>query len=171
MNRIMGVQETRPFWKVRLTAMLMTLSQAAILIGAFVTTLGWPQIIRWIGLSQTAAVLATVVQGLTVFVITLLSFSLALYFGPDADQRWEWITPGSLIGSLILLCVSLLFRIYVQNWANYSATYGSLAGVVILMSWLWICCIELLAAAEFNKVIEDASPLGKSYGQRHESKL
>ncbi len=57
-----------------------------------------------------------------------------------------------------------------QNWANYSAMYGSLAGVVILMSWLWGCCIELLAAAEFNKVIEDASPLGKPYGQRHENK-
>ena len=42
-----------------------------------------------------------------------------LYFGPDADQRWEWITPGSLFGTLILLCVSLLFRVYVQNWANY----------------------------------------------------
>ena len=83
---------------------------------------------------------------------------------------WEWITPGSLIGTLILLCVSLLFRDYVQNRANYGATYGSLAGVVILMSWLWICCIELLAAAELNKVIEDASPLGKPYGQRHENK-
>ena len=170
MNRIMGVQETRPFWKVRLTAMLMTLSQAAILIVAFVTTLAWPQIIRWLGLSQTAAVLATMVQGITVFVIILLSFSLVLYFGPDADQRWEWITPGSLFGTLILLCVSLLFRVYVQNWANYGATYGSLAGVVILMSWLWICCIVLLAVAEFNKVIEDASPLGKPYGQRRENK-
>jgi membrane protein len=169
MNRIMGVQETRPFWKVHLTAMLMTLSQAAILIIAFVATLVWPQIIQWLGLSHTAAAIATMIQGFTVFVIILLSFSLSLYFGPDADQRWEWITPGSLIGALVLLCVSLLFRLYVQNWANYSATYGSLAGVVILMSWLWICCIELLAAAEFNKVIEDASPLGKPYGQRHEN--
>jgi len=87
MNQIIGVHETRPFWKVRLTAMLMTLSQAAVLIVAFVTIL-----------------------------------------------------------------------------------YGSLVGVVILMSWLWIYCIELLAAAEFNKVIEDASPLGKPYGQRHENK-
>ena len=57
-----------------------------------------------------------------------------------------------------------------QNWADYRATYGSLAGVVILMSWLRICCIELLAAAEFNKVIEVASPLGKPYSQCHENK-
>ena len=172
MNRIMGVQETRPFWKVRLTAMLLTVTQAAILIAAFATTLAWPQILGWLGLShnQTAATLATLIHVLTVFVMILLSYSVALYFGPDADQRWEWITPGSLLGTLVLLCVSLLFRVYVQNWSNYSATYGSLAGIVVLMSWLWICSIELLAAAELNKVIEDASPLGKPYGQKHEDR-
>ena len=116
MNRIMGVQETRPLWKVRLMAMLMTLSQAAILIVAFATTLAWPQILRWLGLSQAAAVLATLVHTVTVFAMILLSFAVANYFGPDADQRWEWITPGSLLGTLVLLCVSMLFRIYVQNW-------------------------------------------------------
>ena len=64
MNRIMGVQETRPFWKVRLTAMLLTVSQAAILIAVFATTLAWPQILKWLGLSQnqTAATLATLIH-------------------------------------------------------------------------------------------------------------
>ena len=170
MNQIMGVKETRPFWKVRLIAMAMTVSQAVILILAFVTTLIWPQILSWLGLSREAAALATVIQGLTVIVLILFSFSLALYFGPDAEQRWEWITPGSLLGTLVLLCVSLLFRLYVQTWGNYSATYGSLAGVVVLTSWFWICSVELLAAAELNKVIEAASPLGKPRGQRYETK-
>jgi membrane protein len=170
MNRIMGVQETRPFWKVRLTAMLMTVSQAAILIAVFATTLAWPQILKWLGLSQSAATLATLIHFLTVFVMILLSFSVALFFGPDADQRWEWITPGSLVGTLVLLSVSLGFRVYVQNWGNYSATYGSLAGIVVLMSWLWVSSIVLLTAAELNKVIEDASPLGKPYGQKHEDR-
>ena len=91
-----------------------------------------------------------------------------LYFGPDAEQRWEWITPGSLLGSALLICISLLFRVYVQNWGNYSATYGSLGGIVVLMSWLWLCSVVLLTGAEINKVIEDASPLGKPYGQKHE---
>ncbi len=169
MNRIMGVQETRPFWKVRVTAMLMTLSQAAILIVAFITTLAWPQILKLMWLQPGAAWLASIVQGLIVFLLVLLSFALAMYFGPDADQRWEWITPGSLAGTLILMAVSFAFRFYVQTWGNYSATYGSLAGVVVLTSWLWITSVVLLATAEFNKVIEDASPLGKPYGQRHES--
>jgi membrane protein len=170
MNRIMGVHETRPFWKVRLIAMLMTLSQAAILIVVFASTLAWPQILKWLGLSQPAAALATFIHTITVLVMILVSFAVANYFGPDADQRWEWITPGSLLGTLVILCISMLFRIYVQNWGNYSASYGSLAGVIVLMSWIWISSVVLLAAAELNKVIEDASPLGKPYGQRHENK-
>jgi len=169
MNRIVGVPETRPFWKRRLVAMFMTLCEAAMVVVAFATTLAWPQILGWLGLSSAAAILATVLHGLTVLVMILLSFALALYFGPDADQRWEWITPGSLLGSLVLLCISLLFRAYVQNWGNYSATYGSLAGIVVLMSWLWLCSVVLLTAAELNKVIEAASPLGKPYGQKDET--
>jgi membrane protein len=168
MNRIMGVSDSRPWWKQRLVAMLMTLIEAAILIVAFATILAWPQILAWLRLGGAASVLATAVHGITIFLLILLSFALALYFGPDADQRWEWITPGSLLGSSILICVSLLFRVYVQNWGNYSATYGSLGGIVVLMSWIWLCSVTLLIAAELNKVIEDASPLGKPYGQKHE---
>ena len=169
MNRIMGVTDSRPWWKQRLVAMLMTLVEAAILIAVFATIVIWPQILGWLGLDSAASVLATAVHGITVFALILFSFALALYFGPDAEQRWEWITPGSLLGSILLICISLLFRVYVQNWGNYSATYGSLGGIVVLMSWLWLCSVELLVAAELNKVIEDASPLGKPYGQKYEA--
>ena len=81
---------------------------------------------------------------------------------PDAEQQWEWITPGSLLGTVVLLAFSLVFRVYTQHWGNYSATYGSLAGIVVFMSWLWLSSVFLLTAAELNKVIKDASPLGKS---------
>ena len=81
---------------------------------------------------------------------------------PTPDRPWEWITPGSLLGTLVLLGVSLLFRVYTQNWGHYSATYGSLAGIVLLMSWLWISSVVLLVSAELNQVIEDASPVVRS---------
>jgi membrane protein len=168
MNRIVGVNETRPYWRLRLVAILMSLSQAAILIVAFATVVAWPQILGWLGLSQAGAALATVIHVMTVFMVILMSFAIALYFSPDADQRWEWITPGSLLGTIALFCVSLLFRVYVQDWGNYSATYGSLTGVVVLTSWFWLLALGLLTAAEFNKVIEDASPLGKQHGQKYE---
>ena len=106
------------------------------------------------------------VQWFVVLSIVLLSFALSFYVAPDADQRWEWITPGSLVGSFAFLLASLGFRLYVQNLANYDRTYGSLGGVMVLMVWFWISSMVLLSAAQMNKLIEDASPLGKGIGQK-----
>jgi membrane protein len=82
MNRTMGVKETQPFWKARLIAMLMTVSKAAILIVAFVTTLAWPQIMRLAGLTQRLTVLATLLHGIIVFLTILMSFALVHHFAP-----------------------------------------------------------------------------------------
>ena len=76
MNAILGVEETRPFWKRRLTAIVMTMSQAMILIGTVVTIIAWPQILKLMGLSQPASIVATAVHGVSVFIMVLLSFAL-----------------------------------------------------------------------------------------------
>lgn len=167
-NAIAGVRETRPYWKLRLIGVMMAVLEAVLLILALAGTLLWPQILDFLKLGAASEIALTIVHALSVLGLVLASFSAAMYFAPDADQRWEWITPGGLLGSILLVAVSHLFRLYVQRWGDYSATYGSLAGVVVLTSWMWICSVELLAAAEFNKVIEDASPYGKDYGQREE---
>jgi membrane protein len=166
MNRIYGVTDTRPFWKLRLTAIVMTLVQAVILVGSLLTIVAWPQIVTWLGLTAPAALVVTLVQWVIVLVMVLLSFALTFYVGPDAEQKWEWITPGSLAGSVIFLVETFGFRAYVQNFANYNQTYGSLGGVMVLLFWFWLSSVVVLSAGEMNKVIEDASPLGKSFGQK-----
>jgi membrane protein len=166
MNRIYGVNETRSFVKTRLTAIAMTFIEAVILVGSLLLIVLWPQIVGWFGMSESAALLATTVQWLVVAVAVLLSFALAFYVGPDADQRWEWITPGSLLGTVAFLAASFGFRLYVQHFADYDKTYGSLGGVMVLIFWFWISSLVLLTAAQMNKVIEDASPLGKRFGQK-----
>jgi membrane protein len=163
MNAIRGLKETRPFWKRRLIAMVMTLGLAGILISATLTLVVWPQILNWLGLGGVASVIATIVHGLVVTMIVFLTFALALQVGPNTAVAWEWITPGSLLGSIVMVAASVLFRVYAQNWGHYGATYGSLAGIMLLMSWLWLSSLVLLVAAVFNKVIEDASHL-KSFG-------
>jgi len=166
MNVILGAGESRPFWKRRLIAIVMTVSQAAILIATTVTIIAWPQIMKLLGLSQLVSILVTAVHALIVFVTVLMTFALALHVGPDADQDWVWITPASLLGTVVVLGVSLVFRVYAQNWGHYSATFGSLAGMIMLMSWIWLSSVQLLVAAELNKVIEDASPLGNHRARR-----
>jgi membrane protein len=170
MNRIYGVIETRSFLKRRLTAMLMTIVEAIILIGSLLA-IAFPELVTWMGLSPPAAALVTAVQWIAVMVIVLLSFALCFYVGPDADQRWEWITPGSLAGTAAFLLISLGFRAYVQGFAKYDQTYGSLGGVMILMFWFWLSSVVLLTAAQINKLIEDASPLGRKVGQKTGTEL
>ena len=144
----------------------MAVIQAIILIGSLAAIVAWPEIVKWFGLSAPAAIVLTIVQWAIVILVVMTSFALAFYVGPDADQKWEWITPGSIVGSFIFLGVSLVFRVYVQYFANYSETYGALGGVMVLLFWFWISSVVLLTSAQVNKIIEDASPLGKSFGQK-----
>ncbi|MBX6314694.1 MAG: YihY/virulence factor BrkB family protein [Isosphaeraceae bacterium] len=166
LDKIYGVEETRSLVKLRLTAILMTVLQAVILVGSLIAIVAGPEILQWLGLRGPEAQVATAIQWLVVVVMVLLSFALTFYIGPDADQRWEWITPGSLVGTIIFLGFCGLFRVYVQNFANYEATYGSLGGVMVLLFWFWVSSLVLLLGAQMNKVIEDASPLGKNVGQK-----
>ena len=170
MNRIYGVKERRNFFKLRFIAIVMTVVQAAILVGSLLAVVGSNVLFNHLGLGASGAFLATVTLYVTVFVMVLLSFALTYFVAPDADQSWEWITPGSVAGSLLFLGATFLFRIYVHNFANYDKTYGPLGGVMVLLFWFWISSLILLGSAQVNKLIEEASPLGKNYGQRKEAR-
>ena len=119
LNRTYGVKETRSFVKLRFTAMVMTLLQAACLLGSLVAIVAWPQILRLFGLDLhgAAAWMATAVRWTAVSLMILLSFALTFYVGPDVRHRWVWVTPGSLAGTISFLVFCVLFRIYVQKSA------------------------------------------------------
>ena len=99
------------------------------------------------GLSAPAKVVATIIKWVVVTLMVSVSFALSFYIGPDAQQRWEWITPGSVIGTFVFLIQTLGFRIYVQNFANYNQAYGSLGGVMVLLFWFWLSSVVVLTAA------------------------
>lgn len=167
MNVIYGVTETRSLVRLRLTAMVMTLVQAAILLGSLAAIAIGPEVLAWFHVRGSSAILAVALQWVVILVMVLLSFALTFYVGPDAEQHWEWITPGSLFGTALFLVASLLFRGYVQHFGSYDdKVYGPLGGVMVLLFWFWISSVVLLTAGQVNKVIEDASPLGKSRGQK-----
>jgi membrane protein len=134
----------------------MTVVEAGILVTALITLVIWPQITAWLGLDAVGSILATLAHYAAIVVCVLLSFSLAYYVGPNREQRWVWLTPGSLVGTGLWLVASLAFRTYVQYSANYEATYGALGGVILLLGWIWLSVYILLAGAELNRVVRRA---------------
>ena len=165
LNRTYGVKETRSFVKLRLTAMAMTVLQAACLLGSLVAIVAWPQILRLLGLDPYGAVawLAMAVRWSAVSLMVLLSFAMTFHVGPNTHHRWAWVTPGSLTGTIAFLAFCIMFRLYVQHFGSYSSL-GALGGVMVLLFWFWAVALVLLGAAEMDRMIEAGSAIGKSPG-------
>lgn len=169
LNRVYGMVERRPYWRLRLTAMLLTILQTLILFGGLLTILSWPRILEWLSIApgSTGAML---LQWAFMFGGVLASFALVFHVGPDSLQRKRWVTPGSLFGAFVFLVASACFRYYVANFAHYDKLYGSLGGVMALLLWFWISSIVLLVAAELNKIIEYASTRNEELRKKQERK-
>ena len=170
LNRAYDIEEGRPWWKVRLIAIGLTIGLAVFVVSAFTLVVAGPELAETmaarIGLGDAFTVTWTIVQWPIAFGLVTLAIALIYYFAPDADQDWVYITPGSVLATLLWLLASLAFRFYVSNFADYNATYGSLGGVIVLMLWFYISSLAILAGAELNAEIEHASPHGKNPGEK-----
>src|SRR5207302_3729746 len=109
-----------------------------------------------IGLGRAFSLTWKILQWPITFAAMFLSYSIVYYFAPDLDERkWYWVTPGAVTGVTLWLLASLGFRIYLHFFNSYTATYGSLGAVVILMLWLYITGLAILIGGEVNCVIEN----------------
>ena len=90
----------------------------------------------------------------------LAAFATVLYLGPNVDHpRWQFITPGSVIALFVWLVASGLFAIYTSMFGSYNKTWGSLAAVIVMLTWLWLTGIALLFGAEINSEAERSREL------------
>ena len=170
-NRAYERIETRPFWKVRLTAIvLVLLSSATILVLAVLIVFGGPigeAIANKAGLGGAFTLLWSIARWPIAFVAVLLLFAFVYYFAPNVDHRhWRWITPGSFVGAVLWLALSGLFTLYVTFAGSYSKTYGSIAAGVILMLWLNYTAWAILFGAELNSELERQADIHAA-GGRH----
>jgi membrane protein len=165
-NAAYGVRDSRPWWKRRLLAIVLTVAESVLLVGVSVSIILWPRIMSWFGLGSVAIAVATAVHWVVAVAALLTSFALAYYFSPDVEQEWEWITPGSALAVLALIVASLGFRLYLSYGSSYSETYGALAGVVVTLLWFYLVALMLLIGAEVNSIIEQAAPHGKERGEK-----
>jgi membrane protein len=170
MNVMYAVEEDRPFWKVYGLSIFMSLATVVLLLGALVLVVFGESIgvtvADLVGLGSVFATLWSIVQWPIVACVVLFAFSLIYYFAPAAKQRFRWISPGSLLAFVFWLIFSLLFSLYASTLGTYNDTYGSLAGVIILMLYVYYSALIMLVGAEMNQVIEWHIPGGKNEGEK-----
>ncbi len=162
LNVAYNVKETRPWWKSRLVSIALTISLAILIITALALLLYGGEIAEKVaasfGLGEVFTITWKIVQWPIVLAFVLLSFSLIYYFAPDLhDQDWKWVTPGSVIGVVLWLLVSFGFRAYLKYFDSYSATYGGLGAVIIMMLWFYLTGAAILIGGEINSEIENAA--------------
>jgi membrane protein len=170
LNRAYDVEEGRPFWKVRLFAILLTVGLSLFIIVSLVLLTFGPQIGGWIadriglgGIFQTAW---NVLRWPVIVGLLILAMALVYYVAPDVEQQWHWITPGSVVAVVGWLLASLGFSYYVNNFGSYNATYGSIGAVIVLLTWMYVSGFLVLVGGEINAEIEHAASSGKDPGEK-----
>jgi membrane protein len=98
----------------------------------------------------------------------MLCAALSYYFLPNVKQKFKYITPGSVLGTLGWIAASYGFSIYVGHFGRYNVTYGSIGGVIVLMTWFFISGFIFLMGGEINAILEHASESGKAKGAHAE---
>ncbi len=170
MNAMYEIEEARPTWKRYLLSVLLSLGTAALLLFALALILFGPQLGAAVGdsvgLGTVPRLLWNVVLWPVLFCEVLLAFSLVYYFAPDVEQRFRWVSLGSIIAVTLWIVFSVLFSLYVNNFGSFNATYGSLAGVAIFLFYIYWSALIMLVGAEMNQVIEEHIPEGKNEGEK-----
>jgi membrane protein len=170
LNNAYDIEEGRPWWRVRLTALALTVSVAIFILVSFALIIGGPTLATrladsW-GLGPIFEWTWKILQWPVVFALASTGIGLIYYFAPDAEQEWIWLTPGSILATTVWLLASLGFKYYVANWGSYTETYGLIGAVMILLLWFYISGLVILVGAEMNAEIEHASPHGKEPGEK-----
>ncbi len=176
LNAVYNVRESRPIWKVYGLAIVLTIVCSILLIVALLVILYGNTAANFvamhIGLGPVAIWSWEIVQWPVALCFLALVFSLTYYFCPDVDQRhWQWLTPGAVLGMSMWIIASAGFRVYLHFYNSYTATYGGLGAVMILLLWFYVTGMMLLLGAEVNAEIENAAaksgmPDAKHKGQK-----
>jgi membrane protein len=176
LNVAYDLKDSRPWWKQRLTAIGLTIALSILIILSLLLVVTGSGIADWLastfGLGSTFPLVWKTLQWPVVLGCMILAFALIYYFAPDfREQAWQWLTPGAAIGVVLWLLVSIGFRVYLHYFDSYSATYGSLGAVIILMLWLYFTGVAVLVGGEINSEIEHAAakqgqPEAKEKGEK-----
>ena len=164
MNRIYEVEEGRPFLKLRGTQLVVTLiAIALVLLIALLLVVSGPvtdAVGNALGAGTALRITWSIVKWPVIGLAAIVIIAMLYYATPNAKQpRFRWISIGAAVALLVLLIASVGFGFYVTNFSHYDRTYGSFAGIIIFLLWLWIANLALLFGAELDAELERAREL------------
>ena len=170
LNTAYDVTESRPWWRTRIIAIGLTVGIAVFIVASMFLIIAGPTLAESLASRMQLGPAFTwtwmVLQWPVVFALVASAIGLVYYFAPDVEQDWVWITPGSILATMLWLVVSLALKFYYQFTPNANAAYGTIGAVMVLMLWFYVSGLALLLGAELNAEIEHASPYGKAPGER-----
>jgi membrane protein len=155
LNAVYQVRETRPLWKQYLIAILLTIATAVLACIGLGAVFYGDLLGRLLGLDAPFTVLLRIAMWILTFATLTLIFAMTYYFAPDVKQgRWQWITPGAVLGVACWILASIGLRVYLHFSNSYSVMYGSLGAVMLLLLWFYVSGLMLLVGASINSNIE-----------------
>ena len=159
MNRIYEIDEGRPIWKLRPAMLLVTVITvvltALVALGLVLTGPAAQAVGDAIGLGSTVVTIWNIAKWPVMLAVVVLIVALLYYATPNVRQpKFRWISIGAVVAILTWVIASAAFGFYVANLASYNKTYGSLAGVIVFLLWLWITNLALLFGAELDAELE-----------------
>jgi membrane protein len=176
-NAVYGVQEGRPFWKLRPLQLLITLGMVVLLALVSLALVVSGPLARAVGdafgLGDTAVTIWEIAKWPVLVAVILTIFAVLYFASPNVRlPSFRWITPGSATALVIWLAASAVFAFYVANFGSYNKTYGTLGGVVTFLVWLWISNLAVLFGMELNAEVERSRELARGEaGAEHELQL
>ena len=159
MNRIHEVGEGRPVWKLRPVMLLITLVEvvlaAAVLTALVVTGPAAEAVGSAIGVGDTAVLVWSIAKWPVLLAAVVLMVAILFYSTPNIEQpKFRWISVGAALAIVVWALASAAFGFYVANFSSYDKTYGSLAGVIVFLLWVWLTNLALLFGAELDSELE-----------------
>jgi membrane protein len=154
-NAIYGMPEGRPLWKVLPLRVLLTVGIVLLLAlcaaGVVATGAVARRIGDLVGLGPTGVLVWEIAKWPVIALLVSLAFALLYWVGPNVRQPgFKWLTPGGVVAVVLWVLASAGFALYVANFGSYNKTYGSLAGVIVFLVWLWISNLAVLLGAELD---------------------
>jgi membrane protein len=176
MNRIYEIGEGRPFWKLRPWMLLVTLVaivMVALVLSMLVVSGPLAQSIGdQIGLGDQAVQVWNIAKWPVMVLAIVLIVAILYYATPNVQQpKFRWISLGAFVAIVIWMAAAAGFAFYVANFASYNKTYGSLAGVIVGLVFLWITNVALLLGAEIDSEVERGRQLQAGIAAEHEIQL